>query len=45
MNRVGLFIALGIAATTAMFSVVYGVVLKPLPYREPYRLVNIWSTP
>lgn len=39
-----LTLALGIGANTAMFSALYGLVLRPLPYKDSSRLVMLWDS-
>ena len=39
-----LTLGLGIAGTTAAFGVVNAVLLRPLPYRDSERLVQLWHT-
>ncbi len=38
-----LTLALGISASTTIFSVVYGILLRPLPYAKPEQIVQVWE--
>src|SRR5262249_60130532 len=37
-------LALGVGATSAIYSLVRAVMLEPLPYRDPDRIVAVWET-
>src|ERR1700722_6978148 len=39
-----LTVALGVGANIALFSVIYAVLIQPLPFRDPGKLVRIWET-
>jgi predicted permease len=41
---VALLLGLGVAATTTLFALVNAVILKPLPYADPERLVMVWES-
>jgi predicted permease len=41
---VALLLGLGVAATTTLFALINAVLLKPLPYAEPERLVMVWES-
>jgi len=39
-----LTIALGVGANAAVYQVIYAVLLRPLPFRDPQRLVQLWES-
>lgn len=39
-----LTVALGVGANTALFGIIYSVLIQPLPFRDPGKLVQIWET-
>ena len=39
-----LTLAVGIGGTTAIFGAVHGVLLAPLPYRDPERIITVWTS-
>jgi predicted permease len=39
-----LTVALGVGANTALFGIIYSVLIQPLPFRDPGQLVRIWET-
>ncbi|MCI0605618.1 ABC transporter permease [bacterium] len=39
-----LSLAFGIGAATAIFSIVQGILLNPLPYHKPAELINVWES-
>jgi predicted permease len=41
---VALLLGLGVAATTTLFALINAVILKPLPYANPERLVMVWES-